>query len=73
MFEATKGLSPSLAFYHIHASLPLPLPNFKETPLSTSSTPDLEQHKNTLKIILCCCCRLAQTAEATIPPHHHEG
>lgn len=73
MFEASKGLSPSLAFYHDHACFPLPLLNFRETPLSTSSILALKWHKNTLKIILCGCCRLEQTAEATIPPHQNEG
>lgn len=70
MFEASKGLSPSLAFYHVHGCLPLQ--NFREMHLSTSSTPDLKQHKNTLKIILCRCYRLAQAAESTIRPHQNE-
>lgn len=72
MFEASKGLSPSLAFYHVHGCFPLPLQNFRETPLSTSPTPDLKQHKNTFRIILCGCCRPAQSAESITAPHQKE-
>lgn len=62
MFEASKGLSPCLAFYHIHGCFPLPLQNLRETPLSTPSTLDPKQNKSALKIILCGCCRLAQSS-----------